>query len=174
MLSQTVGEWILSVVTTRDRATSIMGDLVESRVSSIHWWAAIGSNVLHAMTLRIVGTAIVALLAQFILFVIPSVALMYCLRISVLSFQAWHWCSVFSFVGTQVLTGLWIGRANQKQPLFVCLLVVLLDWALGLLKVNTVSVNMAIWSVPLLLGTFAVHRRRGGPLKPIQPTCSRS
>jgi putative Mn2+ efflux pump MntP len=158
MLNQSVGEWILSAVTTPDRAASIVGDLIQSRASSIRFWTAISSNVLHAITPRL-GVAIVAFLAQFIVFLIPSIAITYCLRSSVLSIYQWHSCAVLSFLGTQMLTGFWIGRASQRLPLLVSLLVVVFDCALGVLNVNTVSINMAIWSVPLFLGTIAAHRR---------------
>jgi hypothetical protein len=129
MLEHTVGEWILSTITTSDRAASIVGDLIQARTNSIRFWMAIGSNVLHAITPRVVGAAVVGLFA------------------------------VLSGLGTQILTGLWIGRSRQKQPLLVCLLVVVVDCVLGLLKVNNASVNMAIWSIPLLLGTIAMHRK---------------
>jgi hypothetical protein len=159
MLNQSVGEWILSAVTTPDRAASIVGDLIQSRASSIRFWTAISSNVLHAITPRLIGVAIVAFLAQFVVFLIPSIAITYCLRSSVLSIYQWHSCAVLSFLGTQMLTGFGIGRANQRLPLLVSLLVVVFDGALGVLNVNTVSINMAIWSVPLFLGTIAAHRR---------------
>jgi hypothetical protein len=159
MLEHTVGEWILSTITTSDRAASIVGDLIQARTNSIRFWMAIGSNVLHAITPRVVGAAVVGLLAQFVVLAIPSITIILLLRSSGFSIYVWHWFAVLSGLGTQILTGLWIGRSRQKQPLLVCLLVVVVDCVLGLLKVNNASVNMAIWSIPLLLGTIAMHRK---------------
>jgi hypothetical protein len=160
MLEHTVGEWILSAVTTPERAASIVGDLIQNRTGSIRFWMAIGSNVLHALTLKVIGAAIVAWFAQFLIFVIPSLALAYLFRFHVLSIYLLHWFAIFLCLGTQILTGLWIGRPTQKQPVLVCLLVVIFDCALGLLNVNNASINMAIWAVPLLLATITMHRRR--------------
>ena len=40
-----------------------------------------------------------------------------------------------------------------------CLMIGLIDCSLGALNVNTASVNMAIWSVPLAAGAFLYRRR---------------
>ena len=161
MRNEAVGEWILRAVTTPDRASALIGDLVQSETSSLRFWIAISSNLLHAITPRVLGVAIIAFLFQFLVSIIPFIIVMYCFTQSVLSMHSWYWCNVASFFCTQLLTGLWIGGARRQRPTLVCLMVVVFDCAVGLVNVNTVSINMAIWSVPVLLGTvFGCRTRR--------------
>ena len=149
---------MLRAVTTPERAAAVIGDLVQSKAGPLGFWVAISSNLLHAITPPIIGLAVGAFLFQFFVFLIPATALTYCLNWFVISVDAWHWCSVVLFLSTQLLTGLWIASAKQQRFPLVCLLVVFSDCATGFLNLNNVSINMAIWSVPVLLGTIIGRR----------------
>jgi hypothetical protein len=166
MRNRVVGEWILSAVTTPDRAEAIVGDLAEHHVSPIRFWTEISSNVLHAIDRPTIATALICFLTQFLVFAFLGWVFIYCATASKLSLKLWHICLVLICLGTQILTGVWIGIA-KKKPLLVCSLVSALDCALGLADVSDASVNMATWAVPAFLGTLAVYLKQTGTARRI-------
>lgn len=151
MRREKVGEEILKCLTTPDRAPAIIGDLTERGAGAARFWREIGSNVLHAITPGVLSAAGKGFLAQLGLAILFS-------QITLVAFLApgdpWRWLpalSALTILADQIVTGLWIARRGERAPLLAALLVAIADCALGVLKVNAASINMAIWSVPLLL-----------------------
>jgi hypothetical protein len=150
-------EWILSLVTTREHAATIVGDMVEEGRGTFRCWTAIASHFIHALTPSMLGMALTGFFAQFLLFFVPAmIAFRFVLTpwFDEQHFRILHWCTVSAFVATQIVTGYWIGRWDRRRYLLPSLLVILLDCTVGALNVNAANINMAIWSIPLLAGTF--------------------
>ncbi|HXE62154.1 MAG TPA: hypothetical protein VN519_01365 [Bryobacteraceae bacterium] len=157
MHRQTIGEWILGRLMTQDHAAAIVGDLEENGVSHMRFWLAIASNVIHSISRATAMAAVKGCLVQFAftLLLSPVVTVAFYF----LPLRYFLWIGAISILPVQIFTAFWITRQKQKQPLLICLMIVLIDCALGLLKINNVSINMAIWSIPLLLATIAIDRR---------------
>jgi len=157
--------WVLSLVTSPEHAAAIVGDMVEDGRSTLRCWTAIGSHIAHAMTPGLVGLALLGFFAQFLF---PSVvdvaqAVGFWLFIRTPSEEYWrvlHWGHLSVFLVSEVATGYWIGRWDQRKSLLLILFVVILDCVAGAMKNNTVNINIAIWSIPLLAGTIVYRRRR--------------
>lgn len=159
MRNHDIGQWILSRITTPERAASIVGDLIESRCDAIRFWTAIGSHLLHAVTPKVLGIALAGFVAQFVILAIPAALLGIGALAVRLPMYALHWYAVFACAATQLAIGYWFGRSHQNGALLICLIIGLLDCALGFLGINNASINMAIWSIPLL--PCAILSRRG-------------
>jgi hypothetical protein len=157
MHRQTIGQWILGCLMTQDHAAAIVGDLEENHFNHLSFWRAIVSNVIHATTRATLMAAIKGCLAQFVFSLLLAPVTFAAFYFSPLPYL--HWIAVISILTVQIVTGFWIARQKEKQPLLVCLLVVAADCVLGLLHFNNASINMAIWSIPLLLTTIAIDRR---------------
>ena len=157
MRKQIIGERILQVMTTPDRAAAIVGDLDERGVSSTQFWLAIGSNVLHSITPGVLKAAAKGCIAQFVFALAIATAMVFAYIL--LPVTLWPWFAALEILAAQIFTGYWITRRAEKQPLLICMLVVAADCILGLLRVNNASINMAIWSIPLLATTVAIDRR---------------
>lgn len=165
MRNYAFGEWILSLITARDRAASIVGDMIESRCSALRFWAGIGSHLLHAITPAVIRMALAGFIAQFVL-LIPlalAIALAYMFGRAVLGLPLPIYLfglgAGFACFGIQTLIGYWFGRYSSHRALLVCLMVGLVDCALGALNWRNASINMAVWSIPLLVGAIAGFRR---------------
>ena len=158
MRKHSAQEWMLSLVTTPDRASAILGDLIESGGTAFDFWVALGSNVLHSMTLAAFGMALVGFVFQFLIFLLPSFAIMRGLRVSAISTMQFASYSDLSFLGTQVITGYWIGSWGRSRAFLVALIVAVIDCGLGVLNVNNASINMAVWAFPLLGGAILQRR----------------
>jgi hypothetical protein len=159
-----IREWTLSLVTTPERASAIVGDMVEEGRGTFRCWTAIASHLAHAITPGAIGLALTGFVAQFILALAAGMAVISVFRILFPPFDIGHlraeyWCAVLTFLAVQVLTGYWIGHAGQCRALFLGLTVALLDCAIGALHVNNASINMAVWSIPLIAGTLLYRRR---------------
>lgn len=151
-----IGERILELVMASDRAAAVVGDLQEHGMGPARFWLAIGSNLLHAINSETLIGAGKACLLQFLFpFALLPLLMVGTLR---MSFVRWQLITTFVLLISQVLTGYWITRQKETQRVLICLLVVAADCALGLLKVNNGSINLAIWSVPLLAVTIMVQR----------------
>lgn len=155
-------EWILSLVTTPERAATIVGDMVEDGRSTFRCSTAIASHLAHALTPGLIGRAMGGFLAQFLLSTAVALAVSPLLPLLMHRWSLYHWFFVVAFVGTQLATGYWIGRWNHRRSLLLVLLVMLLDFTAGALNVNNANINMALWSIPLLAGTL-LYRRRSSP-----------
>ena len=158
MRSYEIGQWILSQITTPERAACIVGDLLESRCHAIRFWAAIGSHLLHAVTPKVLGAALGGFVAQFVILAIPAALLGIGALAVRLPMYALHWYAIFACAACQILIGYWIGRSRRNGAVLICLIIGLMDCALGLLGVNNASANLAIWSIPLLASAVLCHR----------------
>jgi hypothetical protein len=160
MRKQNVGEWILGQMMAPERAGAIVGDLEQNDVGGVGFWMAIGSSVLHAINADVLGVAAKGFLLQFLLALLlaPVRFFPFLLRTG-----PWPWTSAPVILGIQILTGVWLGRQTDKRPLVTCMLIVAADCVLGLLRFNNASINMSIWSIPLVATTVAIgrtHRRK--------------
>ena len=50
MRKQTIGEGVLQIAMSQERAAAIVGDLEESCTGAMRFWLAIGSNILHSIS----------------------------------------------------------------------------------------------------------------------------
>lgn len=66
---------------------------------------------------------------------------------------------------TQVLTGYWLGSESGRRALIPLLIVMLLDCVLGLLNLNTASIDMAVLSLPLLIGVLFARKSCFGAIR---------
>ncbi len=141
---------------TPERAAAMVGDLKQNGVGPLEFWMAIGSSVLHAISADVLVAAAKGFFLQFLLALLltPVMPFMFLLR-----FASWPWVSALLILGIQVLTGIWLGRQTDRRPLLACMIVVVADCVLGLLRFNNASINMSIWSIPLLATTAAISRR---------------
>ena len=150
MYRETIAERILTLVTNRECAATIVGDLIQSNTSCASFWFAIGSIVLHGIDRHVLADVVAALVLQFLLPLTAYLPAKYYLGRSMISSDVWHYGSLAGFFFTQVLVGLWIARRNRKRAVFVCLLLVTVNCGLGL--------RMAAWSLPVVLGTMLARR----------------
>jgi hypothetical protein len=104
-------EWILSLVTTPERARTIIGDMTEEGRGTLSSWAAIASQIVHAFTPGLIGMALAASLAQFLLPFLLAAVTMKFLRPpwDEQSFRTLHLWNLVAFAVTQIVTGYWIG-----------------------------------------------------------------
>jgi hypothetical protein len=159
MHKQRLAEWILSIVTTPARASAQVGDLLENGCGPLAFWAAIGSTLLRAVTWKELKESVIGFSAQFVFLVVLLTPMIQVFSVPRLPPETLHWVLAAISLCTQVLTALWIGRAGRQKPVLVSLLISLFDCILGLFNVNNVSINMAVWSIPLLLTSVVLHRR---------------
>ncbi len=145
---------------SQERATAIVGDLEESGTGATRFWLAIGSNILHSIDREVLIAAFKGWLAQFVFPLLPGMLLTYAASRSSAVELWWPWIAALVILAAQILTGYWLTRQREKRPILICLLVVIADCVVGLLKGNNASINMAIWAIPLLLTTVAIARRR--------------
>lgn len=101
-------------------------------------------------------------MAQFVFFLIPATALGEGFRVSRLSFEQLRVCLALACMATTILAGYWIGRRSERRALLVGLSIALMDCAVGACNVNNASINMAVWSVPLMAGAILYRRGRHG------------
>lgn len=160
MFNQTAGEWVLRLSTSPENAAAIIGDLIQCQTTGFSFWRAIASNVLHAMTPKVFGTAIAVFCLQSVIFVVSVFVTMFFLWQSPISITVWRWYALVTCLITEIIAGLWIGRRKQDRSALVCMLVILFNCAGGLLNWNNASINMAFWSLPVLLGTLAAYAIR--------------
>jgi hypothetical protein len=158
-----VREWILSLVTTPERAASIVGDMVEDECTTFRCWTAIASHLAHAITPGVIGLVLTGFFAQFLLSLTAAIALNIGFRflawpVDAKQWQILYWGIVPAFLGIQFLTGYGIAYLDQRRALLLGLAVMLLDCIAGALNVNNASINMAIWSIPLMAGTLLYRR----------------
>jgi hypothetical protein len=151
-------QWILSLVTTPEHAATIVGDMVEEQGSTLHCWIAIASHLAHALTPGLIRGAIGGFVAQFLLSMALAFAVSPLLPLLTRRLNVFHWFFVVAFTGTQIATGYWIAHWRHSRTLLLVLIVMLLDCTAGALNLNNASVNMAIWSIPLLAGTLLYRR----------------
>ena len=158
MLKQELGGWILQLLMAQDRAAAIVGDLEENGVSSMQFWRAIGSNILHALNMEVLIAAGKGCLAQFAFAVLLTP--ISTLGFFLLPFTVDRWVAALLILIAQILTAWWITSQKVRQPILIGLLVVIADGVLGLLRINNASINMSIWAIPLLISTVAINRSR--------------
>ncbi len=154
MRSANVAEWILSLVTTPDRAAGTVGDLIESRAGAPRFWSTIASQFL-----RRAGTPVVAaFLAQFFLFFWAGFALRFSVIFLIPSVTFLLWVADLTLLATQLLVGYGIARFGKTRALGICVIVVVADCVIGALQVRNGNINMAAWAIPLLASTLATRR----------------
>jgi hypothetical protein len=159
-----IREWTLSFVTTPERAAAIVGDMVEDGCSPFRCWTAIASHLAHAITPGAAGLVLTGFFAQFILSLAAWMPLSFAFHFlfrpfDITSWRAEFWCALSTFLVVQILIGYWIGRTGQRRALFLGLMVTLLDCAIGALHVRNASINMALWSIPLIAGILLYRHR---------------
>jgi hypothetical protein len=155
-------EWILSLVTSSERATTIVGDMAEEGYGTFRCWMAIASHIAHALTPRMIVLGLAGFLVQFLISALPMLLLTRFLWVPFdeHSFRTMHLSNVVAFTGTQILAGYWIGRWSRRRSLLPLVFVVLLDLTAGAFGNNSVNINMAIWTIPLLSGAVVYRRFR--------------
>jgi hypothetical protein len=151
-------EWILSLVMSREHAGGTVGDLVET--SSLSPWivtriflSAIGNGLWSArgrMTLLAIG----GFIGQFLLF-FPLMAI-----VGGIQFRPWlpgrDFFPVVFFL-TQILIGHWLAKGAPGRELSACVALGILNVAAGLLNVNNISISMAFWQIPVIIGALSVR-----------------
>jgi hypothetical protein len=158
-------EWLLALVMPADNAAATTGDLLElsSSQSSRGFWTSVlrvfGASLVRSIVQRpaaVFGTAFSAFLLQFVL---PLPVLFFFPRYFIFTHvELW----VVSALAITALTQFVIGRSlsafSRANPGAVCLAIGLLNAIVGACNVNMVSVNLAVWQLPLIVGVLMSHR----------------
>lgn len=163
MFRARVSEWILSLVTTRERAAATVGDLVESSaLGMISVLRIAASAILRQVSVspgRVAVVALTAFVGQFVLYVPCALCLAWAVRI----FSPWRFVSMFPlfavpFFLTQIAVGKWMVRWSHGCEMAVCLALGVLNVIAGILHLNNISIDMSLWQIPILIG--AIRERR--------------
>jgi len=159
-------EWILSLVTTRENAAATVGDLVEtSTLSMASVFRIAAAGVLRQFTAprpgRVTALAVAAFIGQFVAFSPAAIASLWLVR----TYNLWDPAFMMplfaiGFFVTQVFVGKWVVRLSPGCEMAVCLALGILNAIAGL-SINNVSINMALWQIPIMLGV--VWERRMTP-----------
>ena len=162
-------EWILSLIGNRESAAATVGDLVETSSLSFITVARIVLTALLEQVLsspaRVGILAIAAFIGQFLALLPVAVVVAgssYLLRDSGREpvWVAFPGVAILAiaFCLTQFFAGKWVVRLSRGCEISVCLALAVLNLLAALSSVYTVSISMAWWEIPFLIG--AVTERR--------------
>jgi len=150
-----IAEWILSLVTTSERAEATVGDLIEATPGrrARSFWASVASTVLSflwhdlaADPWRLTALALRALLVAGVFLAMSSVVLFGALFGVMLVIGTSHvppsvpilpvWVGSVAGIGlttvAQFMVGRWIARRAPAQELVACTALILLEASIGL------------------------------------------
>jgi hypothetical protein len=179
MRSARIGEWILSLVTTSERAAATVGDLLENGVSVVWFWASILSTMAALLWRDVVSDprrmtrlAVIGYLYQFLLLAAAFLLLAVALVIGVLvagalgvidaqhppAIQNWSIAGPLSWVLAmivQFVVGRWLAKRSPGQELAPCLMQVILGYIVAAVVWfvwgGTLGVGHSILDIPLFV-----------------------
>lgn len=153
-----LAEWVLSFVLSREHATATVGDLVET--SALSWlivmriFVAAICRGLRSAPGRMAMLSLGGFLCQFFLFV-PVILLMGSIGLRPGLSRGIFF--PFLFFLTQMLVGHWLAKGAPGRELSACAGLGILNIVAGLLNVNNISIEMAFWQVPVIIGALSVR-----------------
>ena len=164
MHKASTAEWLLALVMPAEHAAATAGDLLElSFTKTARWfWVSIlrvfSASLIRSLIQRPASVVGAALGAFFLQFLLPLPVLFLFPRF----FMTHADFFAISALGLTAVTQYLVGRSLatfSARPAAVCLAMGLLNIIVGACNVNMVSINLAIWQLPVVIGFLMSHRR---------------
>jgi hypothetical protein len=159
-------EWLLALVMPADNAAATTGDLLElsPNQSSRRFWAYVlrvfGASLVRSILQRPASVFGAAFCGFFLQFLLPlPVFFLFSRYLIMTHVELWAVTALAVTALTQFLIGRSLASVSRANPAAVCLAIGLLNAIVGACNVNMVSVNLAIWQLPLIAGVLMSHRR---------------
>uniref|UniRef100_Q01W24 Uncharacterized protein n=1 Tax=Solibacter usitatus (strain Ellin6076) TaxID=234267 RepID=Q01W24_SOLUE len=157
-------EWLLALVMPAEHAATATGDLLElsSTQGSRKFWVSVGrvfaASLVRGLIERPASVFGAALGGFFLQFLLPLPVFFLFTRYFMTHADLFAITALCLTTLTQFLLGRSLATFSAK-PAAVCLAIGLLNAIVGACNVNMVSINLAIWQLPVVIGFLMSHRR---------------